>query len=355
MLFEIQRHNERLLISPDGLAPAPPSSLGLLEKHIEDWIASHPKILLPGEQVLILARSVSGQSMADVLALDSAGRLIVVEIKRDWSNRDTIGQLLEYAARLNGCGFTRLEQYARQYRRDVTYDLLADFQRSFPDAAIAREELGSAQRVVVVAPEADENLRSIVEWLAQYQVPIQFVPFSVFADETGIARYFQIAGVTAVAERPSSEDGWAGHWIFNTNETHAPGAYKAMFREGVAAIYGYPNGPENLEGARPGDFVMAYVNQQGLRAVGRVQDGRVDVGSGVFLDSSGNQLPSEYHLRVDWEAIVEAPAAVSAREASASFGYQLPVRSVFAKLHQGRDAGVIERELRKRASVASAV
>jgi RecB family endonuclease NucS len=37
--------------------------------------------------------------MADLLALDTSGNLIIIEIKRDWSNHKTIGQLLEYAAK----------------------------------------------------------------------------------------------------------------------------------------------------------------------------------------------------------------------------------------------------------------
>lgn len=108
MLFEIARRDGTYTVLPEGLAPSPPSNVGLLEKHIEHWLASHPEILLPGEQVLVIARSIAGQSMADILALDSAGRLIVVEIKRDWSSRETVGQLLEYAAKLSDCGYAFL-------------------------------------------------------------------------------------------------------------------------------------------------------------------------------------------------------------------------------------------------------
>ena len=45
---------------------------------------------------------------------------------------------------------------------------------------------------------------------------------------------------------------WQGDWFFNTNETHAPGAYSKMFCQQVVAIYGYHNGPENLQAAAEG-------------------------------------------------------------------------------------------------------
>jgi hypothetical protein len=349
MLFEIARRDGTYTVLPQGLAPSPPSNVGLLEKHIEHWLAGHPEILLPGEQVLVIAQSVSGQSMADILALDSSGRLIVVEIKRDWSSRETVGQLLEYAAKLSDCGYAYLEALARKYRRDDALDLLASFHEMFPDSPAGRDEIGSSQRILVVAPEADESLRSIVAWLTKHRVPIQFVPFSVYAGPDKVPRFLSLEGITVVPERETTNDSWAGHWIFNTNEAYGPGAYQRMFERNVAAVYGYPNGPQNLEGSRKDDLVLAYVNQQGLRAVGRVTDGHVTSGEGIFIDPSGNQQPAEYHLTVIWEALVDGTRAISAREATSVFGYNLPVRSVFGKMHQGKKASALEKELRLRA------
>jgi hypothetical protein len=355
MLFEIEPRTGGYTVRPVGLAPSAPSSLGLLEKHIEQWLAEHPEILLPGEPVLVIAQSVSGQSMADILVLDSAGRLIVIEIKRDWSSRETVGQLLEYAAKLSDCGYGYLEGLARKHLRDDALNLFAKFQETFPDSSAERDDLGKTQRILIVAPEADESLRRIVGWLGRYGVPIQFVPFSVYADSKNVPRFLAIDGVTAMSERETASDAWAGHWIFNTNEAYGPGAYQAMFEQNVAAIYGYPNGPQNLEGARKDEIVLAYVNQQGLRAVGRVIDGHVQPGQGIFKNAQGGQQPGEFHLAVHWEAVVEPARAIPAREASTTFGYNLPYRSVFAKLHNGRCAASLEKELRQRANVAPAV
>lgn len=355
MLFEIARREGNYIVLPEGLAPSPPSNVGLLEKHIEHWLAGHPEILLPGEQVLVIAQSISGKSMADILALDSSGRLIVVEIKRDWSSRETVGQLLEYAAKLSDCGYAFLEGEARKYRRDESLDLLAAFQATFPDSPAGRDEIGQVQRILVVAPEADESLRSIVAWLTKHRVPIQFVPFSVYAGADKVPRFLSLEGVTVIPEREVTNDSWAGHWIFNTNEAYGPGAYHRMFQRNMAAVYGYPNGPQNLEGSRKDDLVLAYVNQQGLRAVGRVVDGHVTSGDGIFLDANGAQQPAEYHLAVKWEALVDVSRALSAREATTAFGYNLPVRSVFGKMHQGKRAASLEKELRSRAVVAAAV
>jgi hypothetical protein len=154
------------------------------------------------------------------------------------------------------------------------------------------------------------------------------------------------------AHAPTLRAGWKGHWFFNTNETHSPGAYRKMFARNVAAIYGYPNGPRNLQGARAGDRIFAYVNQEGLRAVGVVIDGEVVPGSGIFVDGRGKQLPNEFHLKVRWEAIVPPGKAISAKSVT-KVGRSLPVRSTFGKLYDGKVAVLLEEELRARSRSGS--
>jgi hypothetical protein len=88
-------------------------------------------------------------------------------------------------------------------------------------------------------------------------------------------------------------------------------------------------------------------------AIGRVIDGIVRTGTGVFVDGAGRQLEGEYHLSVKWECRTPMGKPLSAKEA-ASMGYKLPVRSVFAKLKQGDRALVLEKELRLRGSVLGA-
>ena len=349
MLFELVKSESGFAPSDKGMIAQPPSDLGLLESDIEKWLADKPKLLLPNEELLVIAQSVAGQSMADVLALDALGRLVIVEIKRHLSDRTVVGQLLEYAARLKSASFEELQNYARRYKSDGGFDLYAAFQTFAEGVKLAKEEVGREHRVFIVAPDSDANLRSIVDWLKFYKVPIEFVPFTIYGDIQGSPRFLHFEGVVSSPE-PINQggDSWAGHWIFNTNETYAPGAYERMFERNVAAIYGYPNGPANLEGSATGDKVFAYVNQQGLRAVGNVLDPQVRAGTEIFLDDEGKQHSDEYHLRVEWQ-VVPADRAITSSDAATQFGYNLPVRSVFAKLHRGSIASRLENELRTRA------
>lgn len=347
MLYEIETRDQELVVTKQ-LREKSASDLGIKEKAIENLIAAHPELLFPNEQVLIIGQSISGQEMADVLALDSLGNLILVEIKRDWSDRATVAQLLGYAAELRKVAYERLNEEAQRYAKWEGGDLLSKFREFIENEDFPKEDIGEKQRVFVVAPDSDQELKKIVAWLRSYKVPIQFIPFSLLADEEGHLRFINIEGIESEIEVEYPEDVWADHWIFNTNESFAPGAYKGMFEQGVIAIYGYPNGPRNLmRGASEGEKVLAYVNGQGIRALGVIVDANVQAGQGIFLDENGNQKPDEYHLKVKWECVLPKDKALSNREAS-SMGYNLPFRTVFGRLHRGRLAEKLVKEIRSR-------
>ena len=348
MLFNIEEDNTDFKIGGKYIQK-PASEIGIREKNIENWIADNPQLIFPNEEILTIGQSISGRSMADVLALDTSGNLIIIEIKRDWSNRKTIGQLLEYAAKFKDVSYERLAEEVKKYDKWEEGELYDKFLDFADDKEFPREDIGKRQRVMIVAPDSDSGLKRIIDWLKDYGVPVEFVPFHIYTDKNNNPKLFMIDGVTSSPETPevSDEQEWAGHWIFNTNETNAPGAYKKMFENNVAAIYGYDDGPNMLEGSEAGDKIMAYVNKQGLKALGTIKDSEVKKGEGIFLDEDGNQQPGEYHLEVDWKIILSEENALTSRQAK-EIGYNLPLRITFGKMRQGELAKKIEKEMRKR-------
>lgn len=348
MLYQIEERESKLVVTKE-LGEKTASELGIREKAIESWIADHPRLLFPNEEILVIARSISGQNMADILALDSIGRLVLVEIKRDWSDRVAVAQLLEYAASFQGANYDRLNLEAKRYLKFQGEDLISAFRDFVDNEDFPTEELGIKQRVFIVAPDSDEGLKKIVVWLKNYGVPIEFIPFKLLADADRQVRFINIEGVESEAEFLPVGDAWAGHWIFNTNESYGRGAYERMFKQGVIAIYGYPNGPRNLmRGASKDQRVFAYVNGQGIRAMGTIVDANVQEGQGIFIDDkTGKQQPDEYHMKVRWDCLLPKEKAISNKQA-ASLGYALPFRIVFGRLLKGKLAKRLEAEVLSR-------
>ncbi len=351
MLYEIR--NESGVLSVKGrLVERAASELGVMEKSLENFLSDDPTRLFPREQILVIGQSISGQGMADILALDASGGLILVEVKRDWSDRATVAQLLEYAASFADVTYEALNEEAQRYTKWGGGELIDEFRKFADNPKFEAKRLGQSQRIFIVAPDFDETLKSIVKWLSGYGVPISLLPFRLFADEGGRLRLIEVEEVKSAPGPESSDDEWAGHWIFNTNERYAPGAYLRMFDRNVAAIYGYANGGANLEGTSKGNMVLAYVNGQGLTALGKIRDPHVVPGEGIFFKEDGEPADGEYHLYVDWEVRLDQDRAISASEASQAFGYNLPVVSSFCRLKRGRIARQLAEEIQKRGSSA---
>jgi hypothetical protein len=307
-------------------------------------------LLFGTEQVLVISQSVSGQRMADILALDADGRLVIVEIKRDWSDRATVGQLLEYAANRMGNSYEDLEElhqsyWDRHHGEGQYVSLLERFQELSDDSEATENHIPKGHRICIVAPRSDEGLCRIVEWLKMYDVPISFVPFTLYTDDNNEDILLEMKPMPMIhAEQRNVADEEEKDRFFNTNETNAPGAYERMFNQDVIAIYGYANGPSNLEGGTADQRVFAYVSGRGIVAVGRIVDGQLVPGDTVFGQ------PREYHVQVAWETIVPADRAVTRQEVKQKFDYGLPVRSVFCQMYCPPDVtNWIADELRRRA------
>ena len=328
------------------------TELKLTEKNLENWIAGNPELLFGVEKVLVISQSVSGKSMADILALDADGCVVIVEIKRDWSDRATVGQLLEYAAAMTGKNYEDLEKLDREYwprhHGDSPYiSLIERFQTLTDDPKADQKDIPKRQqghRIYIVAPGSDKGLLKIVEWLKGCGVPINFMPFTLHAgtDDGDILLEIEplprvpLAGENVVAE-------WRGDWFFNTNETNAPDAYRKMFEQGVIAIYGYENGAANLTGSAEGQRVFAYVNRKGILAVGSIIDGQTISGHTVFGEEQ------EFHVKVEWETIVADDKGVQNREVRQNYDYNLPVRNVFCGIYRHNIANWIADQLQCRA------
>lgn len=89
--------------APASVRPGSLRDLGALEvRDLERWVIATPDLL--GEELLIVTSQLAEvehfRDRLDVLALDRAGRLVVIELKRDDAGRTVELQALKYAARV---------------------------------------------------------------------------------------------------------------------------------------------------------------------------------------------------------------------------------------------------------------
>jgi hypothetical protein len=322
----------------DPLSPSSARDLKVKEKNIEDLMARNPGLLFTqADAVLIIGQELAGEPMADLLAVDSQGTLIVVEAKRGSSDRSTVGQILDYAAELSDWGYNEFNKRWQRNPDAKGRDLFEVFKKFAANPKFQKEDFLKDRRFFILASTGDESMKRIITWLQKYKVPIDFVPFQFYAQ--GKRHYLEVEKIDVDLEPLA----WQGDWLFNTNEKYAPGSYKKMLKDGAIALANYPNTEEKLNSPRPGDRIFAYLNGKGIIAVGRMGNEPAYPSRAIFKEEE-----DEWNRRVEWKVRVDADKGFTPAQAS-EWGYNLPALTVLGKMSNGKVAEKIAKELEKRA------
>jgi hypothetical protein len=171
------------------------AQLGLRERRDnQEWVAAHPDIL--DDDLMIIAKEFSGfdrtSERPDLLAIDSTGNLVIIELKRDDSGADAYWQAVKYAS------------YFRHANADKIAEMLADY------ASISQEEAGDRllkhldaddldsvnreQRIILASHRFAPEATSAVLWLNEKfggENLITCVQLTPYRDEAADALYLQ--------------------------------------------------------------------------------------------------------------------------------------------------------------------
>ena len=157
------------------------------ESVLENWLEENPKGIVEDGGVLIIGRQVrtSLGGLIDLLGVDRQGDLVIVELKRDKTPRETVAQALEYASYIEGLDFADLEGICRSYMNDDTLNL-PEFHRDHfgldTDDAVA---FNKDQRMVLVGQRITPGIRQTARFLGSKGVRVSCVEFTYFQTEDG--------------------------------------------------------------------------------------------------------------------------------------------------------------------------
>jgi hypothetical protein len=144
-----------------------------VEAELENWIVECPHIL--GEDVLIIGRQKFVQAVGrlDLLAINSGGEIIIIELKRGLTPREAVAQALDYASWLNACTTSDLLEIAQDYTGRSLEDAFVDrFGTIMPSITPQNH------RILLVGSGLDAASERIINYLAQrYAININAVFF----------------------------------------------------------------------------------------------------------------------------------------------------------------------------------
>lgn len=150
-----------------------------LELHLEKAIAQDLSIVAPG--LMLLGRQVvtPWRKFIDILAIDSDGNLIVLELKRDKTPREVVAQALDYGSWVQSLAYEDITRIFAEKNPEAAFE--SAFEESLGVAP--PDVLNGSHRLVIVAADLDPATERILNYLSDgFGVPINVVFFHFFRD-----------------------------------------------------------------------------------------------------------------------------------------------------------------------------
>lgn len=176
--------------SSGGLDVIDFSTLNLKEEHIESFLAENLNILM-GDAILVGRQVVNEQkSRADLVALDSDGCLVVIEIKRDMADCKARAEKFEMQAIRYAATYSRIRTvdelaelvYAPYLKKselhEVTDEKALQIAKEKIAGIIKNSEFNTRQKIILVASEFDKEVISACAWLVQNGIDISCIRLS---------------------------------------------------------------------------------------------------------------------------------------------------------------------------------
>jgi hypothetical protein len=147
---------------------------------LEDTLAADLSVLSPG--LMLIGRQVPTAfgKFIDLLAMESDGNLVIIELKRDKTPREVVAQALDYASWVEGLSYEQISDIYSEHHDGQKFE--AGFDAAF--GAGPPENVNESHRMIVVASELDASTERIINYLnTNFGVPINTVFFRHFKDK----------------------------------------------------------------------------------------------------------------------------------------------------------------------------
>jgi hypothetical protein len=295
------------------------------ESELEDLIERDSSVL--GQQLLIVGRQVhtSFGKIVDLMAVDSDGTVVVIELKRDRTPRDIVAQILDYASWAEELKDAGVRQIWETFAPDREFD--EAFGETFGIAV--PDTLGSELNLVIVAGSVDPGTERIVAYLnRKFDVPINVVFFQYFTvdDHRYVARTWLVddaaeGNIPQLRKQTSATTPWNGRdWYVSFGDDGDPRgrSWEDARTLGFISAGGGKWYSQTLKNLPVGARIFVHVPATGYVGVGRVSGPASPTSSAELLvDGAAKKfrelpLTRQYHsdlsgddeewvVPVDWE------------------------------------------------------
>jgi hypothetical protein len=260
------------------------------ELRLEKLLAVQLDVL--GSELLGIGRQVITPTgkRADILAIDPAGELYVIELKRDRTPREAIAQLLDYGSWASELTHEQLLAIYREQQPDLPFEQA--FANRFGREGTPPESLNQAHHLLLVASELDVASERIINYCIDFGVPINAVFFRYFKDgeDEYLARSWVVDPEQAETKiKEVGKEAWTGDYYVSFGEGNTRNWDDAR-KYGFVSAGGGIWYSRTLNMLHPPGRVLVHIPGSGFVGVGQVTGDRVKA-SELMVDVHGAQVP----------------------------------------------------------------
>ncbi|WP_020532034.1 hypothetical protein [Flexithrix dorotheae] len=156
------------------------------ENRLEKWLIEDISILSNSLAVIGSQVITAYNNKIDILAVNSVGEIIIIELKRDKTYREIVAQSLDYATWVKDLNYDELNGVFNKYGRSQYNDLGEYFSSIFKKDS-EEIDFNSDHKILIVGSEIDDSTVRIIDYLSgePYSVNINAVNFNYFKDTNG--------------------------------------------------------------------------------------------------------------------------------------------------------------------------
>lgn len=168
------------------------AEIGFQDEHqeavLETWLENNPERIIENGSLLIVGRQVTTNlgSFIDLLAIDRQGDLVVIELKRTRTPRETLAQALEYASFVQKLGYEQLDEIFRNYAGDEALNLAQYHREYFSLVSDEAVVFNNDQRIVIVGQKITPEIRQTSTFLREKGVRVTCLEFTFFKADGGL-------------------------------------------------------------------------------------------------------------------------------------------------------------------------
>ena len=196
---------------------------------LESWSVSEPEIL--GSDIALIGRQSRTQSgPLDLLGIDKAGNVVVIELKRDRLPREALTQAIDYASDVASWSIDKLSEECVSLNQQPLLDLLSE---KFPDVDIESLSINASQRILLVGFSISADLERMIKWLTSaFDVNINAVILNYTKSSSGDELLTKAVIVSEEEERRLS-----GRRKFKVPMSDEPGTYEEEELQSLVSEY----------------------------------------------------------------------------------------------------------------------